>query len=64
MGFLSAVASENLDEVLACCMSRLGDGGYLHTLTNADGVVVCELMSQWLPQPVTPDVSDVLDRNL
>ena len=53
-----------LDETLICRMSRTEDGSYLHTLTNADGVVVCELMSQWQPQPETPDVSEVLNRDL
>ena len=53
-----------LDETLLCRMSRTEDGSYLHTLTNADGVVVCELMSQWQPQPETPDVSEVLNRDL
>ena len=46
-----------LDETLLCRMSRTEDGSYLHTLTNAEGVVVCELMSQWQPQPETPDVT-------
>ena len=27
-------------------------------------VVVCELMSQWQPQPEMPDVSEVLNRDL
>ena len=53
-----------LDETLLCRMSHTEDGSYLHTLTNADGVVVCELMSQWQPQPETPDVSEVLNREL
>ena len=53
-----------LDETLLCRMSRTEDGSYLHTLTNADGIVVCELMSQWQPQPETPDVSEVLNRDL
>ena len=53
-----------LDETLLCRMSHTEDGSYLHTLTNADGVVVCELMSQWQPQPETPDVSEVLNRDL
>ena len=53
-----------LDETLLCRMSHTEDGSYLHTLTNADDVVVCELMSQWQPQPETPDVSEVLNRDL
>ena len=53
-----------LDEVLTCRMSHTEDGHYLHTLTNAEGVAVCELMSRWQPQAETDDVSDVLDRNL
>ena len=53
-----------LDETLLCRMSHTEDGSYLHTLTNADDVVVCELMSQWQPQPETPDVSEVLNRSL
>lgn len=53
-----------LDETLVCRMSRTEDGKYLHTLTNAAGVVVCELLSQWQPQPETPDVSEVLNRDL
>ena len=53
-----------LDEALTCRMSRIGEGSYLHTLTNAEGVVVCELMSRWQPQPETPDVSEVLNRDL
>ena len=53
-----------LDEVLTCRMSHTDDDHYLHTLTNAEGVAVCELMSRWQPQAETADVSDVLDRNL
>ena len=53
-----------LDETLLCRMSRAEDGSYLHTLTNADGIVVCELISKWQPQPEKPDVSEVLNRNL
>ena len=53
-----------LDDTLTCSMSHTTDGSYLHTLTNAEGVVVCELMSKWQPQPTTADVSDVLNRNL
>ena len=53
-----------LDETLTCRMSRTDDGCYLHTLTNAEGAVVCELMSRWQPQPETPDVSEVLNRDL
>jgi hypothetical protein len=45
-------------------MSRTDDGSYLHTLTNSEGVVVCELMSKWQPQPQTADVSEVLNRDL
>ena len=53
-----------LDETLICRMSRTDDGCYLHTLTNAEGAVACALMSRWLPQTETPDVSEVLDREL
>ena len=53
-----------LDETLLCRMSRTEDGSYFHTLTNADGIVVCELMSKWQPQPEKPDVSEVLNRDL
>ena len=53
-----------LDDTLTCRMSRTDDGCYLHTLTNSEGVVVCELMSRWSPQPETPDVSEVLCRDL
>ena len=53
-----------LDETLTCRMSHLEDGSYLHTLTNAEGVVVCELMSRWQPQPEIPEVSEVLNRDL
>ena len=53
-----------LDDTLSCRMSRTDDGSYLHTLTNSEGVVVCELMSKWLPQPQTADVSEVLNRDL
>ena len=53
-----------LDDTLTCSMSHTADGSYLHTLTNTEGVVVCELMSKWQPQPTTDDVSDVLNRNL
>lgn len=53
-----------LDDTLTCSMSYTADGSYLHTLTNTEGVVVCELMSKWQPQPTTDDVSDVLNRNL
>ena len=53
-----------LDETLTCRMSRTDDGCYLHTLTNAEGAVVCELQSRWQPQPEAPDVSEVLNRDL
>lgn len=53
-----------LDDVLTCRMSRTEDGSYLHTLINTEGVVVCEIMSQWQPQPKTADVSEVLNRDL
>ena len=53
-----------LDDNLTCRMSRTADGGYLHRLTNAAGVVVCELMSRWQPQPEGADVSEMLDRDL
>ena len=53
-----------LDDTLSCRMSRIDDGSYLHTLTNAEGVVVCELMSKWQALPETADVSEVLDREL
>jgi len=53
-----------LGDTLTCRMSTVGDGTYLHTLTNAEGVVVCELMSQWQPQTDTADVSEVLNREL
>ena len=53
-----------LGDTLTCRMSSLDDGSYLHTLTNAEGAAVCELMSRWQPQPETADVSEVLNRNL
>jgi acyl-ACP thioesterase len=53
-----------LDDTLSCRMSRIDDGSYLHTLTNAEGVVVCELMSKWQALPETADVSEVLNREL
>ena len=53
-----------LDDTLLCRMARTEEGSYLHTLTNADGVTVCELLSRWQPQPSSPDVSEVLDRKL
>ena len=53
-----------LDDTLTCRMSHLDDGNYLHTLTNSEGVVVCELMSRWQSQTETADVSEVLNRDL
>ena len=53
-----------LDDILTCRMSRTDNGSYLHTLTNAEGVVVCELMSHWQPQPEISEVNEVLNRNL
>ena len=53
-----------LDETLTCHMSHIDDGSYLHTLTNAEGIVVCELMSRWQQQPEIPEVSEVLNRDL
>lgn len=53
-----------LDDTLTCKMSHIDDGSYLHKLTNAEGVVVCELMSRWQPQPEIPEVSEVLNRDL
>lgn len=53
-----------LDDTLTCRMTRLEDGNYLHTLTNADGEVVCEVMSRWVPQSERTDISEVLKRVL
>ena len=53
-----------LDDTLTCRMTRLEDGNYLHTLTNADGEVVCEVMSRWVPQSERADISEVLKRVL
>ncbi len=53
-----------LDDTLTCRMSHIDDGSYLHTLTNSEGVVVCELMSRWQSQTETADVSEVLNRDL
>ena len=53
-----------LDETLTCRMSRTADDCFLHSLTNAEGAVVCELMSRWQPLTETPDVSEVLNREL
>lgn len=53
-----------LDDTLTCRMSHIDDGSYLHTLTNSEGVVVCELMSRWQSQTEPADVSDVLNRDL
>jgi hypothetical protein len=53
-----------LDDTLTCRMACIDDGNYLHRLTNREGVVVCELLTQWQPQPTTADVSEVLNRNL
>ena len=43
--------------------NHIDDGSYLHTLTNAEGIVVCELMSRWQQQPEIPEVSEVLNRH-
>lgn len=53
-----------LDDTLTCRMSRLDDGNYIHILTNAEGVVVCELMSTWQADTMTTDVSEVVNRDL
>ena len=53
-----------LGDTLTCRMSRTDDGNYLHTLTDSEGVAVCELMSRWLPMAEMADVSDVLNRDL
>ena len=53
-----------LDETLTCRLSVMDDGCCLHTLTNEQGTVVCELMSRWQPQMETADVSDVLNRQM
>lgn len=53
-----------LDETLTCRMTHNDDGSYLHTLVNAQGVVVCELLTRWQPEPDVADVSKVLCRNL
>ena len=52
------------DETLTCRLSVMDDGCCLHTLTNEQGTVVCELMSRWQPQVETADVSDVLNRQM
>lgn len=53
-----------LDDMLLCRMSRAEAGSYIHTLTNGAGVVACEVMTRWQPQPESADVSDVLNRDL
>ena len=53
-----------LDETITCRMSRMDDGYYLHTLTNGEGVVVCQLLSRWQPQQAAADVSEVIGRHL
>ncbi|MBQ5972036.1 MAG: hypothetical protein IJL45_06500 [Prevotella sp.] len=53
-----------LDDTITCRMSHIDEGSYLHNLTNAEGIVVCELMSCWKPQTETNDVSEVLNRDL
>ena len=53
-----------LDDTLTCRMSRTADGRYLHTLTNEEGITVCELMSHWQSQADAADVSEVLNREL
>ena len=53
-----------LDDTLTCRMACTEDGSYLHTLTNAEGTAVCELLSRWQPQTATADVSEVLNRDL
>ena len=53
-----------LDETLTCHTSHIADDSYLHTLTNSEGLVVCELMSRWQPQYESADVSEVLSRDL
>ena len=53
-----------LDETLICRLSVMDDGCCLHTLTNEQETVVCELMSRWQPQVETADVSDVLNRQM
>lgn len=53
-----------LDDTLTCHMSHMDDGSYLHRLTNSAGVVVCELLSRWHPQPETREVSEDLNRDL
>ena len=53
-----------LDDMLTCRMSPIADGSYLHTLTNDEGLVVCELLSRWQAQTEAADVSEVLNRDL
>lgn len=53
-----------LDETLTCRLSVMDDGCCLHTLTNEQETVVCELMSRWQPKVETADVSDVLNRQM
>ena len=53
-----------LDETLTCRLSVMDDGCCLHTLTNEQETVVCELMSRWQPQVETADVSDMLNRQM
>lgn len=53
-----------LGETLTCRMSRTEGGDYLHTLMREDGTLACELMSRWQAQTETPDISEVLNRNL
>ena len=53
-----------LGDTLTCCMAQTDDGRCLHTLTNERGTVVCQLMSRWQPLPETPEVSEVLNRDL
>ena len=53
-----------MDDSLTCRMSQVGEGNFIHTLTNGEGVAVCELMSSWQPQTEATDVSEVLNRDM
>ncbi len=54
----------HLGDTLRCTVSQTdGDtGSYLHTLADAAGTPVCEVLTRWVPAAPTPDIAEVLTR--
>jgi len=55
----------HLSDVLHCATSSIADSKctFLHTITGPEGTTVCELLTCWTSDCVTPNIAETLVRN-